>query len=180
MRRVIWPALILAILAGGRARAASPLGAYDLYPTAAEGSARYVALGGAIVAAPRDYGAVFINPAGLGGLAGHGIDFGSDSSNVDNFVIDPSQPDAKSLSDPINFSFYGVRYVSDDGWGIGVAEQNPYNVDDVFNGTARVAKPSQGTFTGEDHTEIQAKDSIYTAAIAKTYFDNRLTFVLWR
>lgn len=161
------------------APAAADTSAYSFYPTAVEGSARNVGLGGASLAYPKDYSAVFVNPAGLGGLAGDGIDFGSDSSSIDNFVVDTSNPSSKAVNDPIKFSFYGLRYVSPDGWGWGFAAQTPYQFDDLFNGTTKVIGKKSGggtiTTTGLDQTEIQALTHIYSVAVAKTYLDKRLS-----
>ncbi len=147
---------------------------YDLAPTAVEGSAREIGIGGATIASPKDYSAVFINPAGLGGLAGDGIDFGSDSNNVDNFVVDPSNPNSKALNDPLRFSFFGFRYVKADGWGFGVAKQTPYDLDDIFSGTAKTPKGSK--LRGQqDQTEIKAHTDIYTVAGGKSFLDKRLS-----
>jgi hypothetical protein len=154
------------------ARAANT--AYGFSPTAVEGSARAVGTGGSILASPKDYSAVFVNPAGLGGLAGDGVDFGSDSNNIDNFIVDVSNPKARALNDPLKFSFYGFRYVTTDGWGFGFAAQTPYQLDDVFAGTTKVGKGSTAK-SGKDHTEIKATTTIYTVAAAKTYLDKRLS-----
>lgn len=167
---------LLAFLA--RAARADATAAYNFYPTAVEGSARSVGLGGSSLALPKDYSAVFVNPAGLGGLAGDGIDFGSDSSNIDNFVVDTSNPKAKALNDPIQFANYGLRYVSADGWGFGFAAQTPYKLDDAFSGTSKIVGRKSGKTvitTGLDQTEIQATSRIYSIGLAKTYLDRRLS-----
>lgn len=155
-------------------RAVAQSAAYDFAPTSVEGSAREVGIAGATIASPKDYSAVFINPAGLGGIAGDGVDFGSDSNSIDNFVVDPSNPKSKALNDPLNFSFFGFRYVSDSGWGFGVAKQTPYHLDDVFSGTAKTPKGSK--LRGQqDQTEVTARTDIYTLAAAKSFLDKRLS-----
>lgn len=166
--------LLCACLAttAGSARAQST--AYDFAPTAVEGSAREVGIGGATVASPKDYSAVFINPAGLGGLAGDGVDFGSDSNSIDNFVVDTSDSKSKALNDPLRFSFFGFRYVTTGGWGFGVAKQTPYDLDDVFSGTAKTPKGS--SLRGQqDQTEIKAHTDIYTVSAARSYLDKKLS-----
>lgn len=155
----------------------SPLGSYDFYPTAVEGSARYVGLGGSIVADPNDYSASFVNPAGLAGLSGDGVDFGSDSNNIDNLLVDPSQPNAKALNDPLSFSFYGARFVTGDGWGIGIAAQTPYKVKDSFNGTVKVSQNHQ-ILSGQDQSQIQAQSHIYTVAAGREFLDKKLAIGL--
>ena len=165
--------LLLALPASGWAANS----AYNFSPTAVEGSARAVGTGGSILASPKDYSAVFVNPAGLGGLAGDGVDFGSDSNSIDNFVVDVSNPKARALNDPLKFSFFGFRYVTENGWGFGFAEQTPYQLDDAFSGTTKVTRGGRGggTVTGKDSTEIKATTTIYTLAAAKSYLDKRLS-----
>ncbi len=164
-------ALIALVAAASPARADS---AYSFSPTAVEGSARAVGIGGATVASPKDYSAVFVNPAGLGGLAGDGVDFGSDSNNIDNFVVDTTNSKSKALNDPLKFSFFGFRYVTTNGWGFGFATQTPYELDDTFSGTAKVPKGQKGQ-SGQDQTEIKAQTQIYTIAAAKSFLDQRLS-----
>jgi len=165
-------AILVCALFSVPARAQST--SYDFAPTAVEGSAREVGIGGAAIASPKDYSAVFVNPAGLGGIAGDGVDFGSDANNIDNFVVDPSNPSAKAINDPLRFSFFGFRYVSPNGWGFGAAKQTPYDLDDVFAGTAKTPKGSK--LRGQqDQTEIKARTDIYTLAGAKTFLDKKLS-----
>lgn len=163
-------AVAAALAPGARAQST----AYDFAPTAVEGSAREIGIGGATIASPKDYSAVFINPAGLGGLAGAGVDFGSDANSVDNFIVDPSDPKSKALNDPLRFSFYGARYVTSDGWGLGIAKQTPYDLDNVFSGTAKTPRGSK--LRGQqDQTEIKAHSDIYTLAGAKSFLGRRLS-----
>lgn len=169
--RRLTPILALTVAAASPAAAQS---AYDFSPTAVEGSAREVGIGGATVASPKDYSAVFINPAGLGGIAGDGVDFGSDSNNIDNYVIDPDNPKAKALNDPLRFSFFGFRYVTKKGWGFGAAAQTPNDFDNIFSGTAPTPKGSR--LRGQqDQTEIKARADVYTLAAAKTFVDGKLS-----
>ena len=166
--------LLCAVAAALATAAQAQSTAYDFAPTAVEGSAREIGIGGATIASPKDYSAVFINPAGLGGLAGDGIDFGSDSNNVDNYVVDPSDPKSKAINDPLRFSFFGVRYVTSGGWGFGLAKQTPYDLDDVFSGTAQTPKGSK--LRGQqDQTEIKAHTDIYSLAGAKSFLDKKLS-----
>lgn len=173
-RRTAAALLLASVAALAPGRAGAQATAYDFAPTAVEGSAREVGIGGATVASPKDYSAVFINPAGLGGLAGDGIDFGSDSNSIDNFIVDPSDPRSKALNDPLRFSFFGFRYVTSRGWGFGAAAQAPYDLDDTFAGTAKTPKGSK--LRGQqDQTEIKAQTHIYTLAAARSFFDKKLS-----
>jgi hypothetical protein len=93
-------------------------------------------------------------------------------------VVDTSNPQSKALNDPIEFSNYGLRYVSADGWGWGFAAQTPYKLDDAFSGTSKIVGRKAGktiTTTGLDQTEIQAVSRIYSIALAKTYLDRKLS-----
>ncbi len=89
MKRLLLAAALLPL-----ATAAGAASTYNVFPTAAIGTARTVALGGATSAVdPDGYEAVFANPAGMSGMAGRGLDFGSDGNSVDNFVVDLGQPE---------------------------------------------------------------------------------------
>lgn len=151
--------------------------AYNTYTTAVTGSARQVALGGATLSLPDDYSAVFLNPAGLGGLTGTGIDFGSDSNALDNFIVDLDNPKARALSVPLKYSFFGVRFVSESGWGFGVAAQTPFEDDSTFFGATTTRKLRRGgtvTVANFDESEVKITDNVYTAAVGKAFFDRRL------
>ena len=159
-------AAVIFVLSSAAARAES---SYDAFPKAATGSARTVALGGAVVADPDGYEAVFVNPAGLSGLAGTGFDFGSDGNTVDNFVVDLDDPKSRSLNVPIKYSYYGARLVLD-GWGLGVAAQTPFSFDDEFNGTSRVRRSGRTTtVSNTDLNQISNSAQTYTLAAAKSF-----------
>lgn len=177
MRRTLWAGLIaLAAAAPLRGQTAPPR--YDLLNTAVGGSARNVSLGGAAVAFPSDYTSSFVNPAGLGGLANDGVDFGSDSNNIDNFVVDLSNPKSRAINDPINYSFVGARFVTSD-WGFAVSEQTPYNLDSQFTGDQVKTKRGAIKFSdNQDQTEIKVQDHVYTVAGARTFLDRRLSLGL--
>jgi hypothetical protein len=148
-------------------------GSYNISPTAVTGSARNVALGGAMLASPDGYSTVFTNPAGLGGLSGKGIDFGSDSNNIENEVLDLDNPKARSLNDPIDYSYYGARFASDDGWGVGFSVGTPFSLDNQFSGTSRVTLGKTVT-SGTDQIELKVDDKAYTVAVGKAFYDKRL------
>lgn len=155
------------------ARAAS--GAYNVFPTAVTGSARDVGLGGAVVSDPDGYEGVFINPAGMSGLTGNGIDFGSDGNNVDNFVVNLNDPKSRSLNIPIKYSYTGLRYVTDSGWGLGFAAQTPFTLDDVFNGTTRAVRRKGNVFVATgDINEVLTQADTYTLAAGKSFFEGKL------
>ncbi len=168
---MLLPALLMgiAVLARGENTA------YNVFPTAVTGSARTVALGGAIVSDPDGYEAVFVNPAGLSGVGGSGIDFGSDGNNVDNVVVDLNDPKSRSLNVPIKYAYSGLRFVTKSGWGLGFAAQTPFVLDDVFNGTTRVVR-RQGTVfvaTG-DINEVSTSADTYSLAAGKSFLGEKL------
>ena len=148
---------------------------YNVFPTAVTGSARTVALAGSIISDPDGYESVFVNPAGLSGLGGSGIDFGSDGNNVDNVVVDLNDPTSRSLNVPIKYSYSGLRFVTDSGWGLGFAAQTPFIVDDVFNGTTRAVRRKGTVFvaTGDINEVISSADS-YTLAAGKSFLGDKL------
>ncbi|MFI5349333.1 MAG: hypothetical protein ACHQ2Z_07300 [Elusimicrobiota bacterium] len=168
--------LAAALLAGAPATSGA-VGAYDVFPTAAIGTARTVALGGATSAVdPDGYEAVFANPAGMSGMAGKGLDFGSDSNHVDNYVVDLNDPKARSLDDPIQYSYGGVRYVTNSGWGLGAAVSTPFNYDDSFSGTTKIVK-GQSTFVGTaDENDVHTVGSSYAVGAGKSFLDGRFGF----
>ena len=170
MRRWI---LTAALLAGAPATSGA-VGAYDVFPTAAIGTARTVALGGATSAMdPDGYEAVFANPAGMSGMAGKGLDFGSDSNRVDNFIVDLNNPTARSLDVPLRYSFGGVRYVTNSGWGLGAAVSTPFNYDDTFNGTTKVVG-GKSTFVGTgDENDVHTLGSSYSVGGGKSFLGGR-------
>ena len=147
--------------------------AYDAFPKAVTGSARAVALGGAVVADPDGYEAVFVNPAGLSGLAGHGIDFGSDGNSVDNFVVDLDNPKSRSLNVPLKYSYAGVRFVGD-GWGLGFALQTPFSFNDGFRGTVRQQRKGSVLIINGDAHEITNEANGYSLAAGKSFLDGTL------
>ncbi|MBI5210033.1 MAG: hypothetical protein HY927_08675 [Elusimicrobia bacterium] len=176
-----FPALVVAgvlpLFAAGTARAQAQAqhGSYNLQPTAVTGSTRYTGLAGAVAAYPDDYSAVFVNPAGLGGMAGTGFDFGSDSNNIDNFVVDTDAPGNRALNDPISFTFYGLRYISRDGWGVGAAYQEPYKIDGVYQGGRRVRfKSGFRIAPTADVIDLEVKHKVYTVAGGVSFLDGRL------
>ncbi|MCX5797426.1 MAG: hypothetical protein NTY77_18195 [Elusimicrobia bacterium] len=149
--------------------------ALDSYATAVTGTTRQVGLAGATVASPDDYSAVFVNPAGLAGLSGDGLDFGSDSSYSENFVTDPDNPKSRVLSDPIRYDYMGVRYVTKRDWGIGFAVQTPFQIDDIFNtDTRRKVNGKNILVTSPNSAELEATLKTYTLAAAQSFLDNRL------
>ena len=174
MRRAyLLSSLAVALLLPARSWGQTAQGSYNISPTAVTGSARNVALGGAMVASPDGYTTSFINPAGLGGHAGTGIDFGSDSNMIDNSVVDLDNPKSQALNNPIKYSYYGVRFANEDGWGYGFSVGTPFSLDNKFQGTSRVKK---GAFiqTGQDQTELQVNDQTYTVAVGRSFLDKRL------
>lgn len=168
----LFPVAVLLTLAAVSARAE---GGYDAFGAAVSGSARDVALGGATIPVdPDGYEAVFANPAGLSGLAGRGIDFGSDGNTVDNFVVDPNDPKARSLDVPIKYSYGGVRFVSDSGWGFGFAASTPFDSDNEFEGTTKIVKRKQ-TFVGTgDQNDVHSTASAYTVAGGRSFLDGKV------
>lgn len=154
--------------------------AYSIFNPAASGSARTVALGGAVGAIVDDYAATFTNPAGLAGLRGGGLDFGSDSNQADNFVVDLDDPKSRSLSVPLRYSYFGVRYITDSGWGIGFAQQAPFQDDSTFAGTTtRRVTGRRGSTTivvapSSDETETQLTANTYTLAVGRRLLDGKL------
>lgn len=144
---------------------------YDAFTKSVTGSARTVALGGAIAADPDGYEAVFVNPAGLSGMVGTGIDFGSDGNTVDNFVVDLNDPKSRSLNIPIKYSYYGARWVGE-RWGFGMAAQTPFSFDDEFSGTSRVLRKGLvTTVTNADSNLIKNSAATYTLAVARSFWD---------
>lgn len=169
MRRTLLAAA--AVFAASSAPAAGPEPVYDAFPKAVIGSARTVALGGAIVADPDGYEAVVVNPAGLSGMVGRGIDFGSDGNTVDNFVVDLDDPKSRSLNIPLKYSFAGARWVGE-RWGFGFVSQTPFSFDDEFNGTARVRRNGvTSTVTNTDLNKISNSAQAYTVAAARSFVD---------
>ncbi len=146
---------------------------YDAFPKPVTGSARTVALGGAVSADPDGYEAVFVNPAGLCGMVGRGIDFGSDGNTVDNFVVDLDDPKSRSLNVPIKYSYYGVRWVGE-RWGFGFGAQTPFSFDDEFNGTSRIRRKGvTTTVVNTDINRINNSAATYTIAAARSFFDGQ-------
>lgn len=168
--RLAAAALALTLL-GGRARAAS----YDAYSEAVTGSARHVGLGGAVVAYPDGYATTFINPAGLAGLNGTGIDFGSDANTVKNFVVDLDNPGSRSLDLPLRYSYAGARYIDRKGWGLGFVLQTPFAVDDTFLDQSNVRQvPAATPQPFNNTTRVRAEVRTYTLAAAKTLLKDQL------
>ena len=148
-----------------------------MFPTAVTGSARDVGLGGAVVSDPDGYEGVFINPAGLSGLTGTGIDFGSDGNSVDNFVVNLNDPKSRSLNIPIKYSYAGLRYVTDSGWGLGFALETPFSLDDVFNGSTQVVRRKGNVFVATgDINEVLTRADTYSLAAGKSFFHGKLGF----
>lgn len=148
---------------------------YYAHSTAAAGSAKHIALGGAVVAAPDGYAMVFLNPAGLAGLSGAGIDFGSDGNRISNFVPDLNNPQNRSLDTEINYSYAGARYIHSDGWGFGYVAQTPYAVDDSFMDMTTVRKPDLATpppFANESRVRLSLRS--HTAAYGRAFLDKSL------
>ena len=173
MKRAFGGLLLAVLFAPSVVRAAE--GAYDLFPTAMTGTARSVALGGATIAAdPDGYEAVFANPAGLSGMAGTGIDFGSDGNGVDNFVVDLNQPKSRSLNVPIKYSYAGVRYVTDSGWGVGFAASTPFDYEDTFNGATRVVRRKSAFVATNDLNDVHTRADAYTLAAGRGFLDGKL------
>ena len=169
VRLLLWAGLLFLRPLGAFAETA-----YDASPKTVTGSARTVALGGAVVADPDGYEAVFVNPAGLSGMAGTGFDFGSDGNSVDNFVVDLNDPRARSLNVPIKYSYYGLRLVYD-RWGVGFAAQTPFSFDDEFNGTSRLVRRGRSqTVANNDIHKISNTANTYTAAAATRLLDGSL------
>lgn len=148
----------------------------DVFPTTAVGGARTVALGGATVTDPDDYQAVFINPAALSGMAGTGLDVGSDGNQVEDFVVDLDNPKSRSLNVPLKYDFFGFRFASEGGWGLGFAAQTPFELDDEFTGGKRRVRTGKGIITvpTADSNVIHSKADAYTLALGKSFFDGRL------
>ena len=177
MKRALAGFLLAVLFAPAAARAAE--GAYDLFPTAMTGTARSVALGGATIAAdPDGYEAVFANPAGLSGMAGTGIDFGSDGNGVDNFVVDLNQPKSRSLNVPIKYSYAGVRYVTGSGWGVGFAASTPFDYEDTFNGTTRVVRRRSTFVATNDLNDVHTRADAYTLAAGRGFLDGQFLSAL--
>lgn len=169
--RMLLPALLMGIAALARGESTD----YNVFPTAVTGSARTVALSGAIVSDPDGYEAVFVNPAGLSGLGGSGFDFGSDGNNVDNFVVDLNDPKSRSLNVPIKYSYSGLRFVTRSGWGLGFAAQTPFILDDVFNGTTRVVRRKGTVFVATgDINEVSTSADTYSLAAGKSFLGEKV------
>lgn len=167
--------LLSGLLFGVATLARGQSSTYNVFPTAVTGSARTVALGGAIVSDPDGYEAVFVNPAGLSSLGGSGIDFGSDGNNVDNFVVDLNDPKARSLNIPIKYSYSGLRFVTESGWGVGFAVQTPFVLDDVFNGTTRTVRRKGSVFVATgDVNEVVTSADTYSLAAGKSFLGDKL------
>ena len=150
-------------------------GAYDASPTAAIGTARTVALGGATNAVdPDGYEAVFANPAGMSGMAGTGLDFGSDGNTVDNVVVDPSNSSARALDVPFKYSYGGVRYVTASGWGLGAAASTPFNYDDQFNGTTKIVNKRQSFVATGDQNDVHTEGTTYALGGGRSFLDGKL------
>lgn len=169
--------LLLALAAAPVAFAASaPAPApYSVLPTAAIGTARTVALGGASNAVdPDGYEAVFANPAGMSGLAGTGLDFGSDGNSVDNVIVDLSDPRSRTLNAPFKYSYGGARYVTAGGWGLGAAVQTPFNYDDFFNGRTRVVRGQTSFVNSGDQNDVRTEGGAYSLGAGKSFLDGKL------
>ena len=149
--------------------------AFDAYSSSVLGTARQVALGGAALADPKDYSAVFANPAGLSGLATSGLDFGSDASSIQNSVVNLDNPSARTLNAPLSYNFYGVRYVRDKSWGIGFTVETPFSEDDLFNAQTRQRIGGKTVvITTADMDELKAKVTTYSLGFGKSFLDHRL------
>lgn len=148
---------------------------YYAHTTAVTGSARHVALGGAVVAAPDGYAMVFLNPAGLAGLTGAGIDFGSDGNRVANFLPDLNDPQQRTLGAEITYSYAGARYIRSSGWGFGYVVQEPYVTDESYLDLTPIRKPAVATpppFANETRTRLSLR--AHTAAYGRAFLDKRL------
>ena len=163
-----------ALLVGFATAAKGAAGTYDVFPTAAIGTARTVALGGATSAVdPDGYEAVFANPAGMSGMAGKGLDFGSDGNSVDNVVVDLNNPNARSLDVPFKYSYGGARYVTDSGWGLGAAVSTPFNYDDQFSGTTRVIKGKNSFVGSGDQNDVHTQGTSYAVGGGRSFLDGK-------
>ena len=150
------------------------VGAYNVFPTAAIGTARTVALGGATSAVdPDGYEAVFANPAGMSGMAGTGLDFGSDGNTVDNVVVNLNDPQAHALDRPFKYSYGGVRYVTESGWGLGAAVQTPFNFNDEFRGNTQVIGGSNAFVATGDQNAIRTKGTGYALGGGRSFDDGK-------
>jgi len=157
--------VLLALMTASYANASS----YSAYNTAVSGSARRVGLAGSIVALPDGYAATFLNPAGLSGLSGKGIDFGSDANTVDDFVVDLDNPKARGLNFPLKYSYSGFRFASTRGWGFGFVASTPFQVDNTFLDGTTVRKPKGAGFViNNSQTRVRLSVDTYTLAAAKT------------
>lgn len=171
MRRWLWAAPVL--LAAGSARAA--VAGYDVLPHAAIGTARTVALGGATSAVdPDGYEAVLANPAGMSGMAGTGLDFGSDGNTVDDVVVDFNNRASRALDVPIKYSFGGVRYVTESGWGLGAAFQTPFDDDLTFNGTTQIIRGRNSFVATADRNDVRIDGSNYSVGGGRAFLDGTL------
>ena len=179
MRRWLSAAALFALAAGAAAQTipSGEVGAYDVFPRAAIGTARTVALGGATGAVdPDGYEAVFANPAGMSGMAGTGLDFGSDGNTVDNVVVDLNNPKARSLDHPFKYSYGGVRYVTASGWGLGAAVQTPFNFNDEFRGTTRVVNGASSIIATGDQNAIHTEGAAYELGAGRSFDDGKYGF----
>ena len=143
---------------------------YSAHNTAVSGSSRHVGLAGSIVAFPDGYAAAFMNPAGLAGLTGDGLDFGSDANSIDDFVVDLDNPKSRGLNFPLKYSYAGFRFASPQGWGFGFVASSPFQLDNSFlNGTV-VRKPKGGGFfAASNQTRVRLNVDTYTLAAAKAF-----------
>lgn len=166
--------LLAAALLGFATAARGAAGTYDVLSTAALGTARTVALGGASSAVdPDGYEAVFANPAGMSGMAGKGLDFGSDGNSVDNVVVDLNNPNSRQLDVPFKYSYGGARYVTDSGWGIGAAVSTPFNYDDAFNGATKVVKKQPSFVASGDQNDVHTQGTSYAVGGGRGFLDGR-------
>jgi len=165
----------LAVLAWLAPAAPCAAASLDAYAPSVSGSARQVGLAGANLADPSDYSSVFVNPAGLAGLSGKGLDFGADSDSVENFVVDLEDPKSRVLNDPLRHNYVGVRYVTESGWGLGLAAQRPFDETDSFDvQTRRKIGGRTVTVRTGDAAVLKTAVNTYSLAAAKTFLDGRL------
>jgi hypothetical protein len=174
MGRWLLSAVLCAFAAPARGQAART-GAYDVFPTAAIGTARTVALGGATNAVdPDGYEAVFANPAAMSGMAGTGLDFGSDGNTVDNTVVDVNNPSARALDVPFKYSYGGARYVTSSGWGIGAAVSTPFNYDDEFDGATQIVNKRQAFVQTGDQNDVHTEGASYAVGGGRSFLNGKL------
>lgn len=152
---------------------------YTAYPTAVTGTTGQVALGGAAVAFPEGGAAAFTNPAGLSSVNDPGVGFVSDSSQVQDFVVDLDRPRLRALNIPLKYSYTGAWFISRQRWGVGVMLQTPYELDQTFlnQGASRRGRRGDPPVFS-DQTQVKIGLNSYTLAAGRSCLDNRMAFGL--